>query len=110
LTNAWGAVGDGRSAENRGVLIDFELFRPDLDPTLRRGWQQGRAAIVGSVLMFKVMEMQTLYAGGCTHEFRSSTGGSFGPLLGLNDGDRTPRRRESGGPAKLWPWRRPSMP
>src|SRR3546814_8354720 len=58
---ALSAAGD--PLEKLGALIDFELFRPDLDAALQRsdGSKGGRPTL-DAVMMFKVLVLQTLYA------------------------------------------------
>ena len=87
---ALSAAGD--SLEKLGRLIDFELFRPDLDAALRRsdGSKGGRPPL-DAVMMFKVLVLQTLYGlSDAQAEFQILDRRSFGRFLALDDGDNTP--------------------
>lgn len=87
---ALSAAGD--PLEKLGAVIDFELFRPDLDAALRRsdGSKGGRPAM-DAVMMFKVLVLQTLYGlSDAQTEFQILDRRSFGRFLGVDDGDNTP--------------------
>src|SRR3546814_17251812 len=87
---ALSAAGD--PLEKLGALIDFELFRPDLDAALQRsdGSKGGRPPL-DAVMMFKVLVLQTLYAlSDAQTEFQLLDRRSFGRFRGLDDGDHTP--------------------
>lgn len=87
---ALSAAGD--PLEKLGALIDFELFRPDLDAALQRsdGSKGGRPPM-DAVMMFKTLVLQTLYAlSDAQTEFQILDRRSFGRFLGLDDGDNTP--------------------
>src|SRR3546814_1747049 len=67
---ALSAAGD--PLEKLGALIDFELFRPDLDAALQRsdGSKGGRPPL-DAVMMFKVLVLQTLRSEEHTSELQS---------------------------------------
>ncbi|MEJ2408584.1 MAG: transposase, partial [Novosphingobium sp.] len=87
---ALSAAGD--PLEKPGGLIDFEIFRPALDAALPRsdGSRRGRPPL-DAVMMFKTLILQVLYGlSDAQAEFQILDRRSFGPFLGLDDGDNTP--------------------
>lgn len=87
---ALSAAGD--PLEKLAGLIDFEIFRPELDAALKRsdGSKGGRPPM-DAVMMFRVLVLQTLYGlSDGQAEFQILDRRSFGRFLGLDDGDNTP--------------------
>src|SRR3546814_15541868 len=87
---ALSAAGD--PLEKLGALIDFELFRPDLDAALQRsdGSTGGRPPL-DAVMMFKVLVLQTLYAlSAAESELPRPHRRRSGPVRGRGDGANTP--------------------
>ena len=73
-------------------LVDFEMFRADLDRVLgyKSGSQGGRPPL-DPVVMFKVLVLQALYGlSDPQAEYQILDRRSFGRFLGLDDGDRVP--------------------
>ena len=82
----------GDPLERLLTVIDFEIFRPELDAALRRsdGSNGGRPPM-DAVLMFKVLVIQALYGlSDAQAELQILDRRSFGRFLGLGDGDRVP--------------------
>jgi transposase, IS5 family len=87
---ALSAVGD--PLEKLQALVDFEIFRPEIDAALKRsdGSKGGRPPM-DAVLMFKVLILQTLYGlSDAQAEFQILDRRTFGRFLGLDDGDSAP--------------------
>jgi len=75
-----------------GRLIDFEMFRPELDRALARsdGTKGGRPPL-DAVMMFKVLVLQALYGlSDAQAEYQIMDRRTFGRFLGLDDGDAVP--------------------
>jgi len=82
----------GDLLERLSTVIDFEIFRRELDVALNRsdGSKGGRPPM-DAVLMFKVLVIQALYGlSDAQAEFQILDRRSFGRFLGLDDGDRVP--------------------
>ncbi len=82
----------GDPLERLGRLIDFEIFRTDLDAGLDRsdGSKGGRPPM-DPVMMFKVLVLQALYGLSDEQaEFQIMDRRTFGRFLGLDDGDGVP--------------------
>ena len=82
----------GDPLEKLSTLIDFEMFRADLDDVLdyKSGAKGGRPPL-DVVMMFKVLVLQALYnLSDRQAEFQILDRRSFGRFLGLDDGDRVP--------------------
>ncbi len=82
----------GDPLERLAGVIDFELFRPELDATLDRsdGRQDGRPPM-DPVLMFKVLVIQALYGvSDAQAALQIMDRRSFGHFLSLDDGARAP--------------------
>jgi IS5 family transposase len=82
----------GDPLERLSSVIDFEVFRPELDAALRRsdGAKGGRPPM-DAVMMFKVLVLQALYGlSDAQAEFQIMDRRTFGRFLGLDDGDRVP--------------------
>lgn len=82
----------GDPLERLAAVIDFEIFRPELDAALKRsdGSKGGRPPM-DPVLMFKVLVIQALYGlSDAQAEFQILDRRSFGRFLGLDDGDKVP--------------------
>lgn len=87
---ALSAAGD--PLEKLGSVIDFEIFRADLDAALQRsdGSKGGRPPL-DAVMMFKTLILQALYGlSDGQAEFQILDRRSFGRFLGLDEGDNTP--------------------
>ena len=87
---ALSAVGD--PLERLAAVVDFEVFRADLDAALTRSDRaKGGRPPYDAVLMFKVLVLQVLYGlSDDQAEFQVLDRRSFGRFLGLDDGDRVP--------------------
>jgi len=75
-----------------GRLIDFEMFRSELDRALARsdGSRGGRPPL-DPVMMFKVLVLQALYGlSDAQAEYQIMDRRTFGRFLGLDDGDAVP--------------------
>jgi len=82
----------GDPLERLSSVIDFEIFRRELDASLRRSdrTKGGRPAF-DLVLMFKVLVLQALYGlSDAQAEFQIMDRRTFGRFLGIDDGDRVP--------------------
>lgn len=82
----------GDPLERLSSVIDFGMFRSDLDAALKRsdGAKGGRPPM-DAVLMFKVLVIQALYGlSDAQAEFQIMDRRSFGRFLGLDDGDAVP--------------------
>lgn len=82
----------GDPLERLSGVMDFEIFRRELDAALNRsdGSKGGRPPM-DPVLMFKVLVIQALYGlSDAQAEFQILDRRSFGRFLGLDDGDRVP--------------------
>ncbi len=78
--------------ERLAGVIDFELFRPELDATLDRSdGRQGGRPPMDPVLMFKVPVIQALYGlSDAQSALQIMDRRSFGRFLSLDDGARAP--------------------
>lgn len=87
---ALSAAGD--PLERLAAVVDFEVFRPDLDAALARSDRaKGGRPPYDAVLMFKILVLQVLYGLSDEQaEFQILDRRSFGRFLGLDDGDRVP--------------------
>jgi hypothetical protein len=119
----------GDPLERLAAVVDFELFRPELDAALKRsdrkkGGRPPMDPVFGPSLrpmasgasLFKVLVLQALYnLSDAQAEFQILDRRSFGRFLGIDDGDRVPdgeprsappvrapRRTRSGAFARLW--------
>ena len=75
----------GDPLERLSAVLDFEVFRPELDAALNRsdGSRGGRPAM-DPVLMFKVLVIQALYGlSDAQAEFQIMDRRTFGRFLGL---------------------------
>lgn len=84
----------GDPLERLLAVIDFELFRGDLDAALRRSERRkgGRPAL-DAVMMFKILVLQALYGlSDEAAEYQVRDRLSFMRFLGLGLGDRVPDR------------------
>lgn len=82
----------GDPLERLSQLVDFEIFRSDLDRALdyRSGAQGGRPPL-DPVMMFKVLVLQALYGlSDPQAEYQIMDRRTFGRFLGLDDGDPIP--------------------
>ena len=82
----------GDPLERLSRVVDFEVFRAELDVALQRsdGARGGRPPM-DPVLMFKVLVLQALYGlSDAQAEFQVMDRRSFGRFLGLDDGDKVP--------------------
>jgi len=82
----------GDPLERLSAVIDFEIFRAELDAALRRsdGAKGGRPPM-DAVLMFKVLVLQALYGlSDAQAEFQIMDRRTFGRFLRLDDGDTVP--------------------
>ena len=82
----------GDPLERLSMVIDFEVFRPELDAVLQRsdGTKGGRPPM-DAVMMFKVLVVQALYGlSDAQAEFQIMDRRTFGRFLGLDDGDSVP--------------------
>jgi len=82
----------GDPLERLSRVVDFEVFRVELDAALRRsdGAKGGRPPM-DCVLMFKVLVLQALYGlSDAQAEFQVMDRRTFGRFLGLDDGDKVP--------------------
>lgn len=87
---ALSAAGD--PLERLASVVDFEVFRPDLDAALARSDRaKGGRPPYDAVLMFKILVLQVLYGlSDDQAEFQILDRRSFGRFLGLDDGGRVP--------------------
>ena len=87
---ALSAAGD--PLERLASVVDFEVFRDDLDAALARSDRaKGGRPPYDAVLMFKVLVLQVLYGlSDDQAEFQILDRRSFGRFLGLDDGDTVP--------------------
>lgn len=82
----------GDPLERLSAVVDFEIFRPELDAALKRsdGSKGGRPPI-DPVRMFKVLVLQALYGlSDAQAEFQIMDRRTFGRFLGIDDGDAVP--------------------
>ena len=82
----------GDPLERLTSVIDFEIFRSELDTALNRsdGSKGGRPPM-DTILMFKVLVILALYGlSDAQAEFQILDRRSFGRFLGLDDGDTVP--------------------
>jgi len=82
----------GDPLERLLAVVDFEIFRADLNVALNRsdGIKGGRPAF-DPVMMFKVLVLQALYGlSDAQAEFQTLDRRSFGQFLGIDDGDKIP--------------------
>ena len=82
----------GDPLEKLNELVDFEMFRADLDTVLNRsdGSKGGRPPL-DPVMMFKVLVLQALYGlSDAQAEFQIMDRRTFGRFLGLDDGGTVP--------------------
>lgn len=82
----------GDPLERLDAVIDFEMFRSDLDAALERSDRaKGGRPPMAAVLMFKVLVIQALYGlSDAQAEFQIMDRRTFGRFLGLDDGDPVP--------------------
>ncbi|PRX26970.1 transposase-like protein DUF772, partial [Meinhardsimonia xiamenensis] len=82
----------GDPLERLAAVVDFELFRPELDAALRRSdRKKGGRPPMDAVTMFKVLVLQALHnLSDAQAEFQILDRRSFGRFLGIDDGDRMP--------------------
>ncbi len=82
----------GDPLERLSAVIDFALFRPDLDAALKRSDRaQGGRPPMDAVMMFKALIVQTLYGLSDEQtEFQIMDRRTFGRFLGLDEGDKVP--------------------
>ena len=82
----------GDPLERLAAVVDFKVFRPDLDAALARSNRvKGGRPPYDAVLMFKILVLQVLYGlSDDQAEFQILDRRSFGRFLGLDDGDRVP--------------------
>jgi IS5 family transposase len=73
-------------------LIDFEMFRPELDRALARSDRsKGGRPPLDAVMMFRVLVLQALYGlSDAQAEYQIMDRRSFGRFLGLDEGDAVP--------------------
>lgn len=85
---ALSAAGD--PLERLAAVVDFEVFRGELDRALARSDRaKGGRPPYDAVLMFKVLVLQVLYGLSDEQaEFQILDRCSFGRFLGLDDGDQ----------------------
>ena len=82
----------GDLLERLAAVVDFALFRPELDAALNRsdGSKGGRPPM-DPVMMFKVLVIQALYGlSDAQAEFQIMDRRTFGRFLGIDDGDKVP--------------------
>lgn len=82
----------GDPLERLSEVVDFEVFRPELDAALKRsdGSKGGRPPM-DPVRMFKVLVPQALYGlSDAQAEFQIMDRRTFGRFLGIADGDAVP--------------------
>ncbi len=82
----------GDPLERLAAVVDFEVFRPELDAALNRsdGSKGGRPPM-DPVLMFQVLVIQALYGlSDAQAEFQIMDRRTFGRFLGLDDRDKVP--------------------
>lgn len=93
LDERYGALSKaGDPLERLSRVVDFEIFREELDAALQRsdGAKGGRPPM-DAVLMFKVLVLQALYGlSDAQAEFQVMDRRTFGRFLGLDDGARVP--------------------
>jgi len=73
-------------------VVDFEIFREELDAALQRsdGAKGGRPPL-DAVMMFKVLVLQALFGlSDAQAEFQIMDRRTFGRFLGIDDGDKVP--------------------
>ncbi len=82
----------GVPLERLAGLVDFEMFRGELDAALARSDRtRGGRPPTDPVLMFKVLVLQALYGlSDAQAEFQIMDRRTFGRFLGLDDGHRVP--------------------
>ena len=82
----------GDPLDRLSAVVDFEVFRLELDAALRRsdGSKGGRPPM-DPVMMFKILVIQSLYGlSDAQAEFQIMDRRTFGRFLGIEDGDRVP--------------------
>jgi len=80
----------GDPLERLAVVVDFELFCPELDAALKHSdrRQSGRPPM-DAVIMFKILLLQALYGlSDAQAEFQILDRPSFSRFLGIDDSDR----------------------
>jgi IS5 family transposase len=84
----------GDPLERLAAVVDFEIFRPDLDKALRRSSRErGGRPPMDAVMMLKVLVLQALYGlSDEAAEYQVRDRLSFMRFLGLGLGDRVPDR------------------
>lgn len=84
----------GDPLERLLVVVDFEIFRADLDAALRRSdRRKGGRPPLDAVMMFKILVLQALYGlSDEAAEYQVRDRLSFMRFLGLGLGDRVPDR------------------
>lgn len=82
----------GDPLERLSALVDFEMFRAELDAALKRSDRaRGGRPPMDAVVMFKVLVLQALYAlSDAQAEYQIMDRRTFGRFLGVNEGDRVP--------------------
>lgn len=82
----------GDPLERLSTVIDFEVFRPELDAALKRSdGTKGARPPMDAVMMFKVLVLQALYGlSDAQAEFQIMDRRTFGRFLELDDGDKVP--------------------
>ena len=82
----------GDPLERLAQVVDFEIFRPELDLALRRSDRaKGGRPATDAVLMFKILVLQALYGMSDEQaEFQIQDRLTFMRFLGLGLGDRVP--------------------
>ena len=94
----------GDPLERLSKVIDFELFRPELEAVLaRRDRAKGGRPPYDAVLMFKVLVVQTLYTlSDDQTEYQIKDRLSFMRFVGLELCDPVPDAKTSGSTARPW--------
>ena len=94
----------GDPLERLASVVDFELFRPELDAALGRSDRaKGGRPPYDAVLMFRVLVLQTLYTlSDDQAEYQLRDRLSFMRFAGLSLSTRSPTPRRSGCSASSW--------
>jgi len=82
----------GDPLERLSKVVDFEVFRAELDAALQLSdGARGERPTMDSVMMFKVLVLQALYGlSDAQAEFQIMDRRTFGRFLGIDDGDKVP--------------------
>ena len=82
----------GDPLERLARIVDFEIFRPELDRALRRSDRaDGGRPATDAVLMFKILVLQAVYGMSDEQaECQIQDQPIFMPLLGIGLGDKVP--------------------